>query len=700
MSIQTLFARTLAESTQSNKFRTDTFFATWFRRHGFALFFLFKKNLSVTNIQFSELLALVKEHARLKDGTHAGQLLFYSTEEFEKFLEVIVVPLVEGAPASGANFEQIAGLYQSIVEKIVVVNAYHGSCAIFLPPELTLDLVRVCAESGYVHSCGRSIYVRNIEKAKQSDFFDAIESYLQRFGTPGRTIFFAPYSHEDFSKFDQYKKHVKNELLHGLDDVKIHVEKDSMGIYRLPQVLSELRKRFKERLEVPPPGNFREKHKGLHDRTFWLIRDAGVNPEDFTKPGSQKYYICYDQLYFNASPFHIFNENKPGWIAHTTIPHTLLGAMINVTRPWPQLTSTVVVDPFAGTGTTWLEVLKLPNASVKCSDLSPMVRLLVEDNAQFFGLGLSELDNVAVEFKRLSEDPERPRTPDMFLDPTSRRDSYQLAADLVAGLRNDESEKTQVFSFSEDYVSKLATFSLIQRLVFYTALRAELRFKGALERGSRQWVDAFQESAKDLYEEITSFRDWKADAEHVTEDHGPVAVFRGQYSMSCAISARSLALAKELVTHSGDIVIEDARAIACQSCDVVVTDPPYGFNTNDELSGLAALYSEVIQGLVRAVRNEGHLVLCLPEVSYTGRALPFCTSRSLIISQILSAADDAGRTVILKGASLPFPAPLFRPPYYWTSERALRRVILHFQLVDKLGTPNNAPQPTPANEHG
>ncbi|MCI0561320.1 MAG: hypothetical protein MN733_22770, partial [Nitrososphaera sp.] len=359
----------------------------------------------------------------------------------------------------------------------------------------------------------------------------------------------------------------------------------------------------------------------------------------------------------------------------------------SLNRPWPNNENTVIVDPFAGTGTTWLEALKFPNTTAECSDLSPMVHLLVQDNALFFGWNVADLDNLTARYEKFL-DPERAETLDMFLDSEAGPDPYRLAREFLDQLRTTGSADSQTFTLTDEVISRLETGTFLQRLVFYTAFRAELRFKGAFERGSRKWVEAFQESAKDLLEQMRSFREWRASAEQVIEEHGSVTIFSGQYSNWCAIGVKRLADARHQLETKSEIAICDARAIRDRSCDLVVTGPPYGFNTDDELSRLAALYSEVIHRLVRAVRNEGHLVLCLPETSYTGRALPFCTLRNLVIAQVLSAADDAERAVVLQGKSLPSPARLFRPPYYWVSERALRRVILHFQIRDRSRPPN------------
>src|SRR5438552_1091612 len=54
----------------------------WFREQGKPYFFLFKKNLHVTNIQFGELIALVRTHLRFPGAGAVPYLRFVSHQEF------------------------------------------------------------------------------------------------------------------------------------------------------------------------------------------------------------------------------------------------------------------------------------------------------------------------------------------------------------------------------------------------------------------------------------------------------------------------------------------------------------------------------------------------------------------------------------------------------------------------------------------
>jgi tRNA G10 N-methylase Trm11 len=119
----------------------------------------------------------------------------------------------------------------------------------------------------------------------------------------------------------------------------------------------------------------------------------------------------------------------------------------------------------------------------------------------------------------------------------------------------------------------------------------------------------------------------------------------------------------------------DARNLHPDSIDLIICDPPYGFNTTEDDGKLADLYSEFIDKAISSLRRQGQLIICLPGESYTGRNLAYCTKSDLVSRQIILKAHQQGRIAYRPAQSLPYS---FTAPYYWELERALRRTILHF----------------------
>jgi len=120
----------------------------------------------------------------------------------------------------------------------------------------------------------------------------------------------------------------------------------------------------------------------------------------------------------------------------------------------------------------------------------------------------------------------------------------------------------------------------------------------------------------------------------------------------------------------------DASKFDCSPTDLIICDPPYGFNTNEDDDCLVDLYSVFLDKAIESLRPHGQLIICLPAESYTGRDLHYCTRSDIVSRQIITKAHKQGRLVYRPAQS--FPISSLSPPYYWESERALRRTILHF----------------------
>ena len=303
----------------------------WFGSHsnGHALFFLFTKNLTVTNVQFTELLNLLRLHTYdRKRDKRAKALYFVTSDEFDKLFTEIAEPFA-GEQNIG---DTIAKLYSGLFARTVVVDAYHGSCNVFTPPTLVTNLAAIAGEAAYLHSCGYSVFVRNMVKAEPTLLREKLTEHLGRIKPQdGKRLRFLIYAEEDFTFRDRDQAKL---LRDGLDDAKIHIEKAWFRTNRLVDVLNDLKKQMDDRLVFGGGKDSLtdlEVHHSEKDidatRTLWLIQDRSVG--DATgRPGDDRYYICYDQLFRSRNAIHIFDENKPGWQDHTTMPPSLAGALI------------------------------------------------------------------------------------------------------------------------------------------------------------------------------------------------------------------------------------------------------------------------------------------------------------------------------------------------------------------------------------
>ena len=683
-SLQEALVTALRDSIEDTVVSPRTFFADWYCRRGTPLFFLFKKNLRVTNIQFAELVSLIQSDAEVGNGRQPRDLQFLTRREFNGALAGIASAVAAREPEQLPT--AVASLYGDLLQRLVIVEPYFSSCNLFLPPGMSVDLATICARSGYIHSCGRNVWTRNTRKASTAELLTNLKRRIRATKRPDGPVFFAVYSHEDFSQWDRNDEAPQD----GLDDVKLHIEKYFIEDSSLVEVIREIQRAFPRELVVAEPGNYREAHisyrqKALLDRsrTLWLITDRSI-ASDGRQPGASHYFICFEQQFKNENPLHIFDENKPAWVAHTTIPHTLMGALINITRPdWP--TGPVrFADPFVGTGTSILEMCKEESAEVSGADLSVMSPLLFEDNAALFSAPLDELKRLNKKASKLHSD----------LLSISKREGAPVGDATCPEYRKASIEINRLqgespvdgVEFNEATLRAFRKMSSDGRALRYLALRTLIRNGAGIRRGTKNWFSASAKECAEWLAQLNSFISLRSRQEGAEVVGSRTFIeYVGNYSMSVSIGRH--AFDKLLSTHTGSQLVtkRDALDLPERSCDLVVTDPPYGFNTNDDAEELATLYRSMIPVLIRAVLPEGQLVFCLPEISHSGRRVRFFAQREMVTQQVLFEAGRLEAEVVIPAQALPGPTSLFRPPFYWESARALRRSILHFRVRERRG---------------
>ena len=668
-------------------FSDAKFFKLFYRDNGHPLFFLFKKNLRVTNIQFPELLALLRCHCKI-EGRQSTNFRFVSTNDFREWVSAITYTF--NKDLSEKRFLEVSALYSEMFQRTIICDPYFTSCSIFLPPGIAVDLISICGYSGYIHSCGRCLFIRKTDKTSTEHFFGALDTYLEnrRIANPdAKKLFFEVYAHEDFTKHD---RSVQTELSYGLDDVKIFVEKYHMGSQRLVSVLSDIRSRYEESLIVPDPGDYRSQIAAKQDnpdvdqsRTIWLIKDTSIHsaPGKRFFHGVDSFYICYEQLLKNENPLHIFDENKPGWYSHTTIPHTLMGAMLNIARPVfggrP-----LVADPFAGTGTTFLESLKYREDYVNCGDVSPLAELVSKDNLDFFAtepLKLIQFEQVLQNLASFAKlDPQDDALLLFDIEPPTEK-AYKVCLSEIARSRKPL-EKLVI-----DVAGMIADWDFKERIVAYVCLRAKVRGGAALERQSMNWPSAVIKEAKELESQVRRLREQReSEATEVSwtdgKNHVPTGLilFQGEYSYCTSIPT---SVFRDALVQTNVVSNRDCRDLPRTTFDLVISDPPYGFNTDDEAFELGTLWAQVFEKMLHSLKpNWGQLVVCLPDHTHVGRQLHFFTNKQFVTHHVLTKSEENNLRVLRTSDIVPKPLDIFRPPYFWESERALRRSILHFVL--------------------
>ena len=686
-----LLFKVIKESVDEDRkeFSWEVFFRKWYRENGTAYFFLFKKNLGVTNMQYAELYSLLQLHCTFdNDSERKPELLFNQSETIkETIIEVINSVLDSREEHLDGDIEKFCNLYSEVFQSTVAVDLFFCSTAVFLPPGCSIDIEQVCADSGYIHSAGKSIFVRNIKKARSIDLFTNLDEYL--LSEPDGESPFVVYAHEDFSGHDDDHK---EEISKGLDTTKIYIEKMSMGAYRLADIVEDMRSKYAGRLVIPEPGSYRENQNFESKRTVWLICDRSLSSGSMSNAGRGRYYICYEQSLKNKNPLFWFDENKPAWKSHTTMPHSLTAALLNITRPFTD--DIRICDPFGGTATTWIEAKRLnPNCKVESSDISNISVILAEDNIAFLLCGSRELAMLINEIKGFVTFVEKEIATSASSTQTyfeniqieaekgSSNEHFYKVFFLFKTVQLSNGEEDNEFVFSESQVQELRNLNFRMRIAFYLLLRARFRYASGFKRHSLDFKKALGKSSKELLNQLEKFVRFKAKFQKLQN----IQVTDGYYLQLGNYSKQVLSSfwgrsASELLTQAKDEVqIRDAKDLVPNSLNIIICDPPYGFNTNEDQNSIAELYSGFLDSSIQALKKYGHLIISLPAESYTGRSLPYCTISSMVINQVLTKCKSHGRECINPATCLPLKE--FASPYYWESEKALRRIILHFRVI-------------------
>lgn len=232
-------------------------------------------------------------------------------------------------------------------------------------------------------------------------------------------------------------------------------------------------------------------------------------------------------------------------------------------------------------------------------------------------------------------------------------------------------------TYGKRHLNILIKRDFFDRFLFYIALRTLKRNLAAFERESKSWIDAYKYELSKLKNQINELHNLreKENQDRKSNLDNCKIIIQGDYSLSTTLSYREIKKLDNIIVRKNDV-----RDIKPNSCDLIITDPPYGFNKSGSVADLAQLYKEMIKTIILALKKNGHLVFCLPDHSRTGKKIKFFTNYGLIIHQVLATAESLNREVINSVFAAPSPNILFRPPFYWESERALRRSILHFRF--------------------
>lgn len=662
---------------------------------------------------------------------YPSELIINSDDEYRRLIERVSDTITEH--------------HGDLLKDTIILDCYFTSAVVHIPRSMTANVRRVVAESGYIHSAGHALYIRKIEKATEDGLESALVRFTGACGldlpiyvTPLASETPLP---DDYNRsvastrngLDGVRLELRKHFISGqpLRDALYALSAKDPNLVVPPGLATYSTER-----------QYALDSLGVNtDTTIWLVCDhpAIRTSENSYVRSRQSYLIAYAQYQENKNQLVLFKERKPAWVAPVTLPHTLSTAMINVARLNCRNGSSgkVILDPFCGTGTTLFDAaLRFPSATIIGTDLNPLMPTLLRDNLKFFALSPTEVSDLrdavstlAKKCKSLAEGGAPGGLPlinslikdaPAFTWATKGNSKSAAEVDFRAALRGCIAELVTA-SGNQDSFLDLGAKTLInagfsdalveafnedhadfrKRLFFYVVWRAVATGRYALRDDLGRFYAIV---AKELALFERELEQYASDMSCTPIDevglNGSAFVqMTGNYSRSSMIDPASVEALGGTVTSlnidqlgavagspSPGLFVSVGRSSEVlaefdQSIDLIISDPPYGFNTNEaDVFEMQTLYSDLTRLSIRALRPGGQLMLALPAFARNGQQIPFFQTRGALTRQIISATEKAGRRVISVVKTTPAAKDLFVPPYYWQSHSALSRSIVWFTI--------------------
>jgi len=481
---------------------------------------------------------------------------------------------------------------------------------------------------------------------------------------------------------------------------------------------------------------------------FWLLIDHNISHKA-SSPGEESYYGCVKIDYINNSPFAIFDEDKPGWVDQVTLPHSLTAAMINIAMENVNFYNgfterRTICDPFVGTGTTYLEALKyFEHTSFIGGDCDASSLKAFSDNLVTSLNCSSEICAKSI-YEFLKSD-------DFFRTIVISKggdDSFNKHLDacwdyLGASIHNTgiEESKLKLYEDSKEIHDILSNIpgdtktldTIIQILKPILPPSKTTDDKNLCELAKRHYgycvIKAYKRNRnvalnpKSKFEAVqVEFKNLKSHLDTLANQYDKATRQASTSSSSGRFSSKIMyldynykfctlnqnlklkysfsdefKLGQEIIKSDDEnmiIYLNLADALLKKTngdgVDIIITDPPYGFNTgtsNEEKEALRTLYSTIFEEMVSSIKDNGCIILCLPSKSHSGKHLHYYSLRDSVIPKLYDAVSNlTGVSIQQDFTPCILPSDLYKAPFYWNSKKALKRDILFFRFNRRKAT--------------
>lgn len=689
-----------------------------------SLFILYWKNASVTNVQYLETKSLLNIYATTNiEEYDFRRPIFYTENEIKLHIQDLLESVLYNYESNEEISKHIDNICETVIENhyhiffnTIIIDHYYTSSTIHFPESIRVDIERIIAYSGYIHSIGNLIYGRNINKIKNLDIKDKLENLPQS----KKPISFVVYADKHFIPHDSGAVSVRN----GLNEVMLKAKKHHFQNIELDDFLLEINKI--DDIHIMPGKNdfVTEREEQIKNNdvakecSLWVITDRNLenSPNSrFGLAGEKSYIFLYKQTIQNANPLVTLKERKPGWVQSVTLPHTLSKSLYAISAQHINNKKTVrILDPFVGTGTTLIDGCYMFN---KCEftglDKDPFCDLIVKDNLEFFSYDSKQLANFIEMITQIinGKNDYTETKLEQFKYNYNRNSVTQFVANILSKFLHSIIESTDLYAIKNNYLIEelptahidiLENLSIELRLIYFLTWRAIRLNKYELIHNGLTELPSILEA---------EFKKFKNEIEHIARDHETTSIIdqngntennknlpfetnKGVFSKSLCYSRSFFEELKNDLTNPDNkranvINVSDSveflkTSIGDNSFDIVITDPPYGFNTEEGGTGsLHNMYGKLFDQLARTLDYGGQLFVCLPANARTGKVIPFYQTRRSVVQRIIRAFYLNNKSLISYSEPRLLSGSISNPPYYWGNNSAVSRDVLHFIVERK-----------------
>ena len=660
-----------------------TLFDEWYKTYGKVFHFIYRCNHNITDIQYRELVELLRMHCKLE--SLETKVHFKVRTQMENFMEKFYDEIF----SNHACHEVRKACFEKMSNTIVLDN-FHTTSLVYVPNGIQIDFEAIIYEAGYLLACGENVFVRNIEDTTFDDVLTSVVKYSEQEQIhPIVRVFDSetvPYADRE------YENDYKNNGVMGL-------QIDSKQFYMKNESVENAVKQINRNLDFLGSQISQDEKSTF----LWLFRDFDI--EYTRKSSNDNYYFLTKIFFLNKNNCYLFDTDHPAW-NNMLIPHSFVTAMLNISRgSAPERKELIVLDPFVGSGTMAVESAKFHNIRFFGGDKNPNSQRQTMDNLLFFSLNSENVTFLA----KLLLGYMQQKCLECYLEMHSNISKRQQKRIKQLEAKTAE-EKIYLFNriheierllweneemlcssdeIHEEKMNKMQKIKLLdsdetlfERIFLYIFRKAFLRhLSHDSDVALKEMRYYFFEELKTFFFRLLDMIDDLKITEACNEGGNNLTVFKDIQYVNGFYTEKQKEMFKDSILAPIDMKQFFLKWQGEKKADIIITDPPYGYNTIEEDETLYKLYCNLVENSVKSLNNGGQIIICLAAKMNQGKRLPEFIKRDFLLDLFRNAAHKNKMRIVELDEEICHMGTLYQFPFFWESKKVLRREILRLQFI-------------------